>query len=173
MDARTIHRIKHKLSTRDVQRHLVKYFVEHGFIDSFDRLMYPAQVIDITKSIPQLSNKIDVEPHAVDIDPMTNMATLGWNLFVLGSHRMFLGETKHVNLKQLASDLKQGKVSTEGVAVKQTTPRKIINFVTHVLDRSENGYVDPNLIPRQIQQPRLASGMVSGMSPKFMGASGR
>ena len=173
MDARTIYRIKHNLSTHDVRRHLIRYFVEHGVTDSFDRLMYPAQIIDMPRSVPQLINKLDVEPHAVELDPMTSTATLGWNLFVLGSHRMFLGETKHVNLKQLAQDLKQGKVSTEGIAIKQTTPRKIINFISHVLGNSTSGYVDPNIMPQPITKPRFMSGMASSMSPKFMGSAGR
>lgn len=145
MDSRSIDKIKHIANTDVVRRMLVKYFVDKGFTESFDRLLYPALMQDLPIMVPQLATKIDVEPHAVEVDPTTGKAKLGWNLFVLGNQRMYLGETLHRDLVNLARQVQGGSVQTPeagAIAMKQVTPRQVVNFVTRVLGKHESGYVD-------------------------------
>lgn len=169
MNTSTIERIRSVLSEDYVRKLLIKFFSDHGYSDSFDRLLYPPILEGLPRLIPQLATKVEVEPYAKEIDPTTNSATLGWNLFVLGSWRMFVGETKHSDLRKLMQELRQGRPVLEGIALRQTTPRKVVGFISHVLGRSENGHIDPDFVPTPSFKPRLSGG-APGLMPR-MGAS--
>jgi len=168
MDHTFIDKFRHALNTDVVSRLLVKYFVSKGY-ENFDRLIYPPFMQDLPQMIPELADKIEVIPHCQNIDPMSDSATLGWNLFVLGTQRQFLGETYHIGLPTLAMQLQQGRVIAENqLATRQTTPRRVLHFVESVLSRHKSGYVNlaPKIIPlpnqRQTYRPRAgANGMVS------------
>lgn len=156
MDSRSIDRLKHVLNTDVVRRMLVSYFKSKGFTESFDRLLHPGAMQDLIQAVPTLASKVEVEPHAIEVDPGTGKAVLGWNLFVLGTHRMYLGETYHRDLLDLARQIEAGQiVLPEGnsAARHQVTPRQVVNFVTRVLSRNESGYVD-------LTPPRPQSGNV-------------
>lgn len=170
MNTQTLDRIRHALSEDFVRKLLIKFFVEAGYQDSFDRLLYPPVAEGIALKVPQLMTKVEIEPYAIEVDPMTNTATLGWNLYVLGSHRMFLGETKHGDLKRMAQELRQGQQIVSGTAIRQVTPRRVVNFISHVLGRSENGYIDPDIVPQPIFKPRFLGAISPSMSSSFMGA---
>lgn len=146
MDYQFIDRVKHALNSDIARRLMIKYFMDKGF-NNFDKLLYPPMVQDISHMIPELSDKIEVIPHAININPFDDKAQLGWNLFALGIQRQYLGETYHTGLKSLAMQLQTGMVLSEDmVATRQATPRRIINFVTRILDTHTNGYID--LTPR-------------------------
>lgn len=150
-------RIKHAANTNAVRRMLIQYFVERGFSESFDRAVNPLQIQDMPFTVTGLDTKIEIEPHAVEIDPTTSLATLGWNLFVLGNRRLYLGETTHENLLDLARQIKAGQINFENILSTRrcTTPRRIIVFLERVLSDADGGYVD--LTPRQraiTQRPR-------------------
>jgi len=175
MDSRSIDRIKHALNTDVIRRLLIKYFQSKGFNESFDRLLYPALMQDVGLAVPQLANRLEVVPYAAEVDPWQSSATLGWNLFVLGNHRMFLGETYHRDLMELARQLQQGQIQiAEGqtsTGRKLCTPRQVVNFVTRVLGRHERGYVD--LTPPATPQPFGGGRSMAGPgSSQFYSRSG-
>ena len=91
VNPRFIDRLRHTLNSDVVQRLLIKYFLSRGY-ENFDRLIYPPFVQDLPFMVPELADKVEVIPHAQNIDPMSDSAVLGWNLFVLGSNRCYLGE---------------------------------------------------------------------------------
>lgn len=179
LDSQTIDKIKHITNTDVVRRLLIRYFIEKGFAESFDRQMYPSIIQDLPIAIPSLSNKIEIVPHAEDVDPAMGKAILGWNLFVLGANRMFLGETFHNNLQDLARQVKSGLIMIpEGNvanACRQTTPRRVVSFITRVLEQSQAGYVDlaPTAMPpRPPGQPYAARTTLMGMPQQFFTRSG-
>lgn len=181
IDSSDIDNIKHISNTEIIRRLLIKYFYDKGFSESFDRQLYPATVQDLTAVIPILSNKIEVIPHAKDIDTTQGKAVLGWNLFVLGSHRMYLGESFHNNLSDLARQIRNGMITIpEGVgsytnAKRQTTPRRVITFITRVLANHESGYVDLSPSNSPYNQPGesyAAKQTLSGMPQQFFTRSG-
>jgi len=147
MDSIVVDKIKHVSNTEAVRRLLIRYFIDKGYTESFDRHIYPGLIQDLTMAIPILANKIEVEPHAEELDTSMGKAVLGWNLFVLGNHRMYLGDTYHNDLKGLARQIKEGIILPESIASarRQTTPRRIVTFITRVLSDHEAGYID--LVP--------------------------
>ncbi len=157
IDSYDVDRFKHVLNTEVVRRLLIKYFIDKGFTESFDRQMYPAIMQDVSMVIPALSNKLEIVPHAQEIDTSMGRAVLGWNLFALGSQRMYLGETYHNSLHDLARQIRSGLVRVPEAgyhtARRQTTPRRVIAFVTRVLGDHEAGYTDLNPSTRPIRQP--------------------
>lgn len=157
--------IEYALSSELTRRMLVKYFAEKGYEENFDLRVYPPALQDIQESIPELSGKIELVPHAIEIDPTTGFARLGWNLFVLGNQRMYLGETEHTDLKDLAKQMDGKYVVTEnqGPARQMRTARDIVNWATRVLGNTKAGII--RLIdqePHQASDKPIIAGTQSG-----------
>jgi hypothetical protein len=180
-DSYTVDKVKHLTNTEVVRRLLIKYFIDKGFGNSFDRQMYPAIVQDLVMVIPSLANKIEVVPHAKDVDAALGKAVLSWNLFVLGNHRMYLGDTYHNSLRDLSSQIRSGSIrvpegiGTYATARRQSTPRRVILFITKFLGDHESGYVDlnPTTTPhRQPGEPYAVKQTLSGMPQQFFTRSG-
>lgn len=175
METRDIDLIKHFTNSEVVRRKLIRYFISKGFVDSFDRLVYPPLLQDLPFDPDVcLINKVEVVPYAEEIDTSLGRAVLGWNLFVLGNKRMFLGETFHNNLNDLARQIKSGIItkSANGMAGarRQTTVFKIIKFITDVLAAHESGYVvldPPSRMPKQPGEPYAARQTMMGMPNQF------
>lgn len=180
MDSTTIDKLKHITNTEVIRRLLVKYFIDKGFTESFDRQLYPSMIQDLPYVIPVLTNKLEVVPHAEDVDPTIGKARLGWNLFVLGNQRMYLGETYHNNLRDLARQIYTGNIlppNTESLSARrQTTPRRIVTFITRVLGDHDAGYIDLAPSTNPPMQPGSAFGSrlsMTGMPQQFFSRSGR
>lgn len=173
MDSYTIDKMKHVANTEVIRRLLIKYFMDKGFHESFNRQLFPSILQDMPHAIPILMDKVEIVPFAEDIDAMSSKATLGWNLFVLGTHRMYLGNTHHNDLADLARQIKAGiiNVPTEGVASarRQSTPRRVVTFITRVLENHEGGYVSlsPNTKQKIPGEPYQSRGAMSGMPQQF------
>lgn len=154
-------RIKHSLNTETVRRSLIRYFIEKGFTDSFDKSVCPCDIQDLPYATPGLHEKIEIVPYTVNVDPTIGRATIGWNLFILGNQRMFLGETTHENLSELARQINQGSISKSLTANSRlgTTPRRIIAFINKILSTHDEGYVDLQNTPqnRGIRPPAGAA----------------
>lgn len=151
MESRDLDRIRHVSNTEVIRRLLIRYFIDKGYDNSFDRLVYPPDIQDMPLVIPILATKVEIIPNAVEIDTSLGRAVLEWNLFLLGVHRMYLGDTYHNSLRDLAKEIKNGMVTKvevqRGQSTRNTTPRKIIAFITRVLSSHESGYI--NLAPAQ------------------------
>lgn len=179
MDSQTVDLIKHKSNTDVIRRLLIKYFMDKGFVESFDRQMYPSLIQDLPMVIPSLSNKLEIVPHAEDIDASVGKAVLGWNLFILGSKRMYLGETYHSNLQDLSRQIKSGIILVpEGGAAtarRQTTPRRIITFITRILGDCKSGYIDLNPSGQAAKapgEPYASKNSMHGMPQTMFSRSG-
>jgi len=178
IDSYDVDRLKHISNTEVIRRLLIRYFVDKGFNESFDRQVYPAVITDLVHVIPVLSNKIEIVPHAESIDPSMGKAKLGWNMFILGTHRMYLGETFHNDLHALARGIKSGEIpipeDTFSTARRQTTPKRIISFITRILGEHEEGYVDLSAPSRQTKpgEPFQAKQTLMGMPQQFFTRSG-
>jgi len=137
-------RVRHAANTEAVRRMLIKYFVDRGFEESFDRSVNPVMIQDLPIANVGLETKIEIEPHALEIDPTTGRGVLGWNMFVLGNQRIFLGETHHASLLELARQIKAGQIQVEAIVGTRrcTTPRRIITFIERVLSDRLGGYTD-------------------------------
>ena len=152
--------------------------MEKGFTESFDRHLYPAIIQDLTMVIPQLTTKVEIVPFAEEVDTYQGKAVLGWNLFVLGNQRMYLGQTFHNDLRGLASQLQTGFIMIpEGIitnARRQTTPRRIITFITRVLESHDAGYVDLHtpINPKTIGEPYATKNSMMGMPQQYFTRSG-
>ena len=169
-------RIKHAANNEVVRRMLIQYFLNKGHNESFDRTINPVAIQDLPYAVFGLDSKIEIEPHANEIDPTIGKASIGWNMFVLGTQRMYLGETNHDNLLELAKQVKMGEISQDTVLSARhcTTPRRIIMFIERVLADHDSGYID--LTPRTrspIRSPRSArpAAMASAMSGQFFSRS--
>ena len=177
MDSRTVDNIKHVTNTEVVRRLLIHYFVQKGFSESFDRMLYPSLMQDLPMMIPQLSNKIEVKPHVVELDPAVGRAILGWNLFALSNHRMYLGESHHDDLVDLSRQINNGIIESPqsgyGAARRQSTPRKIVSFIIRVLSGHSNGYINlTGSTGNNVEYPHRAKGLMMGQANQFFTKSG-
>lgn len=173
MESRDIDRVKHLANTEAIRRLLIRYFIDKGFEKSFDRQLYPAALQDLTAAIPVLASKIEIVPQVLELDIGLNRAVLGWNLFVLGNRRMYLGDTFHNNLQDLARMIRQGAIAPPGdgpVARRQTTPKKVVMFISKVLSSCEAGYVflaTPTRDVKNVGEPLAHKQTLMGMPQQF------
>lgn len=178
MESSDLERIRHSTNTDVIRKLLIKYFIDKGYDDTFNKQVYPQILQDITGVIPILSSKIEIVPHCIEIDTALGRAVLGWNLFVLGDQRMYLGETYHNNLHDLARQIKQGmlntSVETQGQSTRTTTPRKIITFICRVLGSNRAGYIDlsPTGVVKQPGDAYVAKQTLNAVPGQFFGRSG-
>jgi len=135
------------------KRLLIRYFSTKGFHENFDKKVYPPQIQDLVESVPELNGKLEIIPHAIEVDPTNGFARIGWNLFILGNQRMYLGETEHSQLQELAQQLESGMVVVEGEeeqAMRQgRSARDIIGWIVRVLGKNEAGII--RMIPQADQ----------------------
>jgi len=131
-------RIFSQLNAEIIRRLLLQYFYNKG-IENVDNLVHPALMSDIHEQIPELINKIEVIPHADEIDPTTGYTKLGWNMFVLGNKKLFLGYTEHANATGL--DFNRPETLAESPARDHLTARKIIKFVVNSTKGLEAGRI--------------------------------
>jgi hypothetical protein len=182
MESNDIERVRHMANTDTIRRLLIKYFMDKGYDKSFDLQVYPRNLQDLTSVIPVLSSKIEITPHCIDIDTALGRAVLGWNMFALGDQRMYLGETYHNNLHDLASQIKQGMMGNsgdaqnqnQGQATRTTTPRKIVAFITRVFGHHKSGYIDlsPTGIVKQPGEAYVAKQTLNAVPGQYFGRSG-
>ena len=129
-----------------ISRLLVKYFHDKGFTENFDNRVYPPIMQDLPELIPELSGKVELEAFAEEIDPTSGFAKLGWNLFALGNQRMYLGQTEHSDLQELAQQLESSTpiMSEDGGqegSRRTRSARDIVTWLSGVLSRSESGII--------------------------------
>lgn len=178
IDSFDIDRIKHILNSDVVNKLLIKYFMSKGFNESFDNQLYPAVLQDLTMTVPVLSSKIEVVPNAKDVDLSMDKAVLSWNLFALGNQRMYLGDTYHTGLQDLARQIRGGVIAipenNHGIARRQTTPRRVIAFISRVLGDHNDGYVDLKNSDQQrtTNEPYSSRSGMLGMSQQIYSRSG-
>ena len=128
-----------------VKRLLIKYFSDKGFTENFDRKVYPPLLQDICECIPELTEKVEVVPHVIEISP-NEFARLGWNLFVLGNQRMYLGESEHTNLSDLGRQIESKAIvipiTEDQMTVRRArTARDIVSWIAKTLGKSEGGLI--------------------------------
>jgi len=139
------------------KRLILDYFEKKGLIEKFDMPLSPIIIADMPKSIPELSRKVEVVPYVHKIDPFTGASELGWNLFVLGNSRMYLGRTQHKHINELLTIA--GTTSESAVEI-ASTPRDIIKFISETLSQSEDGKVDIGyqpIVPQFMRKPTISS----------------
>lgn len=144
MQSSMIEKIRQGLSREYIMRSLVKYFVERGYKSNFDIHVYPPTLQDIPKQIPALAEKVEIVPYVENIDTKAGIVKLGWNMFALGTKRMFLGKTMHRNLMEL----KQTTAPAGSILELRATPRSVIRFLLNVFeDEGETVEVSTSVIP--------------------------
>lgn len=120
------------------RRSMINYFATKGYED-FSSLISPPGVYDMMDKVPELYSKLEIVPFVESHDPRTNVTKIGWNLFVLGINRMYLGETTHTSLGDLKSAMNGASIN-EALTRTEQTPETIINFILRILEQTEHGF---------------------------------
>lgn len=172
-DARLELKLKKAQNRALIQGALVKYFKDKGV--RADQKVYPPSMQDLIARTPELATKVEIVPYVTDVNAITGEVTIGWNLFVLGTVRMFLGTSVH----QSATDLERavyGAPNPSSQFESDQTPADIIRFVVRELSKKTAGrvsanagqlqpdsLVDPNSVANR---PRLGPTMSGGYYEK-------
>lgn len=137
MDNSLAQKIQTILNEELIRRLLRQYFSKKGLDENMDRPLYPPVLQDLTRLVPQLNGKVEVVPTVAEIDPNGGDVKIEWNLFILGTHRMGLGESTHRNLAELNQAIFQPKTDT--VSSKKASPKQVVEFIGRVLGSSKAG----------------------------------
>lgn len=141
-------RIKRQLQRELMRRKLIEYFVNKGF-ENFDLPLYPPACYDMPVKIPNLYTRVEVIPSVEETDTTLGTVKLGWNLFVLGTNRKFLGETTHTGETDIVRAV-MGAPDKDIVADFKCTPNDVMRFILKILDGSKSGYLE---LPSNFQVP--------------------
>jgi hypothetical protein len=141
-------RIKKQLQRELMKRRMIEYFINKGF-ENFDMPLYPPACYDMPIKIPALYTRVEVIPSVEETDTTLGTVRLGWNLFVLGINRQFLGETTHTGETDVIRAI-MGAPNVEIPAEVKCTPNDVIRFVLKILDESKSGYIE---LPANFQVP--------------------
>lgn len=154
-----VERLRYALNSEFVRRNLIKYFVEKGFKETFNKTVYPPMLQDITVKIPELASKVEIQPFVKETHPATGQTTIGWNLFVFGQNRMELGDSTHANQADLARS--SYGPTPASISTNMKTPKEIIDHIVMVLKNDRMGLVksapqsplpEP---PRNVNRPKM------------------
>lgn len=96
-----------------VRRNMIKYFEEKGY-DNFLVKPYPPTLMDINERVDILNGLIEVSYFLEDIDMANNNVKVGWNVFLLGNKRIFLGYTIHNNLSEIDHSRNASNIEHDG-----------------------------------------------------------
>ena len=152
MNPSLLNNIRRILETTTIRTQLNDYFETHQI--PMDSLLYPPMLQDIAEIIPELAGRVEVVPHIDELDPTNGFVKIGWNLFVMGTNRKFLGHTTHKSL----NDLQQPNDSKEARenSLRHTTPQEIIQFIIDTINKYES---DISLAPPQYPTMRFSAGV--------------
>lgn len=129
----------------------------------------PISVATAIGVIPQLIDKVEISPTVHFFDPRTNKCTIRWNLFVLGTNRMYLGDTSHNNIADAVAAIRSGTTVDNDNNIKNMTvsPLKIAKFVSQILLKHEDGYIkwDDGMSPTYPVPPLGTNSINSMFSP--------
>lgn len=139
-DKLLIERLRVVLNRELIKRSLIRYFAEKAF-ENFDRSVYAPMLQDLPVRVPELADKLEIVPYVRETSPTTGQVTMGWNLFVLGTNRMSLGESSHMNMNEFQNAINGPMVSSTSSG--QKTPAEIIDFVISTLGTSKHGMIRP------------------------------
>jgi len=135
-----VDKIKRVFNDEYLRRNLIKYFVDKGF-DNFNKKIYAPVLQDLPYLVPELVNKVEIVPFVKESNPATGQVNMGWNLFVLGTNRVDLGDSLHNNMNEFHQALNGPPSSGAYNALK--TPKELIDFIMVVLQNSKSGMVQP------------------------------
>lgn len=123
---------------RKIERHLRKelarrmlnqYFSDTKSMEHLTEKVYPPALMDMTKLIPLLRDEVEIVPFVDEANITTGTITVGWNLFVRGLYRMFLGKTTHTNASELKQSIISGNPPTKVAAEVVRSAADVIRFV--------------------------------------------
>jgi hypothetical protein len=135
-----------------VKRLLIRFFKDKGFSEPFDNPVYPPIMFDVPFRIPELITSVEIVPYVDRMDPITNVVTIGWNLFVLGTNRMDLGTSTHPNLMEFRRSL-MGFHNPNLPSEMKKTPRDIIDFIMSIVSRNKGSILE---MPPGVRIPAMA-----------------
>ena len=126
-------RLEHRLGKEITTKALKEYMAQHGYGNG-NLLVFPPSINDIGLQ-PDTFKKVELVPFPKDTDPTSNGVVVGWNLFVLGTNRLYLGSTIHGSMAEL-----KGGVGNEVGANLEKTAAEIVDFIVNILDDNEDGF---------------------------------
>lgn len=154
-------KVRRVANCQKVQKWLIHYFLHKVGKNNMDRVVDPSELLDLTMQIPPLHTKLEIVPNAKDLRLQDDQITLEWNLFVLGTKRMYLGRTAHQDIMNTIHTLKSGQPVHRMHGIEYgVKPKQIIAFITRVLGNHEDGYV-PWISPERSIDQVLNFGMLN------------
>jgi len=121
--------IKQILLRELLRRELKEYFEKKNM--PLEDGLYPPAIQDMPVLLPRLMEHVEIVPFVDDVDPMSGLVRLGWNLYVLGNIRMFLGKSTHKSVNEIRNP--NAILNPKFAAERKTTPEKIVQFISEEL----------------------------------------
>lgn len=127
-------RLEHRIGKEIATKTLTEYMNQHGY-DNMNLLVYPPSIHDIAFQ-PDTFKKVELVAFPEETDPTSNAVTVGWNLFVLGTNRLYLGSTTHNSI----ADLQGGGLNEGAEQNLEKTAGEVVDFIVRILETNQHGF---------------------------------
>ena len=148
MDPKLLNNIRNILGIVAIKKNISEY-LEHKEIKP-GAFVYPPSIQDI-QTIPEISNRVELVPFMEELDPASGFVKVGWNLFVLGTNRKFLGYTVHESLDDLNRPEPTKKSMEQSLCY--ATGIEVLNFIIETLQKYNEDHI--SLGPMKAEAPQV------------------
>jgi len=132
MDNTTKLNLTKTLQKEFLRRNLIYYFSSKGY-DNFLVKPYPPSLSDIPQVLPFLSNIAEINHYLEDINIENNIIKIGWNVFILGNKRAFLGFTSHKSMNDIENSVNDIKSYPNG----KLTIKELIEWIVETVGNTD------------------------------------
>lgn len=112
MDSTTKSSLLKTLQKEFIRRSLIQYFESKGY-DNFLNKPYPPSMLDMVQN-PMFDGVVEIQYFLEDINMQNNTIKVGWNMFVLGNNRAFLGYTTHKDVSEIENCIGESRANPDG-----------------------------------------------------------
>lgn len=115
-----------------LRRKLIAYFKSKGY-DNFLVKPYPPSLCDMPEMVDILNSLLEVKNYLEDIEIQSGVIKVGWNIFLLGNNRAFLGHTSHNSVADVENSCSHVAQYPDG----KLTIKQIIEWIVNVVGDSD------------------------------------
>jgi hypothetical protein len=149
MNPKLLNSIRNILGIASVRKQLCEYLEKKEMNER--SVVYPPSIQDIQENIPDISNRVEIVPFMEELDPTSGFVKVGWNLFVFGTNRKFLGYTIHESIDELKMAVPNKKAAEHSLCY--TTGGELIEFIIDTLRKYNEDQIV--LGPMKFKQPQV------------------
>jgi hypothetical protein len=135
-----------------LKKQIEEYFINNCTIDENEELathkINPILLANLPFRVAPLSNLVEVIPHIKEINMSNGEIIIGWNFFIDGINRLYLGSTKFEDFNKMIQAIKNGN---DSYVVHFNPAYRIQDIINFILDTISTQKLEIDINSKPIQ----------------------